>query len=200
MDCKGLSMEALPGICYDTSMDNDAKIESAVFAGGCFWCTEAIFKGLKGVVSVMPGYTGGTLKNPTYYDVAGGNTGHAEAIKIDFNPAVISFRDLLEVFFSTHDPTSLNKQGADTGTEYRSAIFYSSPEQKAVTQEFIKELVLAGTFDKPIVTTLEPLAEFYPAEQEHMDFAARNPNSPYCAYVINPKLEKFKKKYSQLLK
>jgi peptide-methionine (S)-S-oxide reductase len=148
----------------------------------------------------MPGYTGGTFKNPTYYDVAGGKTGHAESIKIDFNPLIISFRDLLEIFFSTHDPTQLNRQGHDTGPEYRSVIFYVSEEQKIQAQQFIQELTKAGTFDKPIVTALEPLTDFYPAEQEHVDFASKNPNSPYCAYVINPKLDKFKKKYSTILK
>jgi peptide-methionine (S)-S-oxide reductase len=181
-------------------MNSNKKTESVVFAGGCFWCTEAIFKALKGVTSVMPGYAGGTVKNPSYEQVCTGTTGHAEAIKIDFDSSITSFRDLLEVFFSTHDPTQLNRQGNDVGTQYRSAVFYGSERQKQDAEKFIGELTQEKVFSSPIVTTLEPLTEFYEAENYHRDYFAKNPNQPYCMLVINPKLDKFKKKYLKLLK
>ncbi len=193
-------MEGSQGICYYASMDAKSQMESVVFAGGCFWCTEAIFKALKGVMSVLPGYTGGTVKNPSYEQVCTGNTGHAEAIKIDFDPSIIKFRDLLEIFFSTHDPTQLNRQGNDVGTQYRSAVFYGSEEQKQEAEKFVVQLASEKVFNRPIITTLEPLTEFYEAENYHRDYFAKNPNQPYCMLIINPKLEKFKKKYSILLK
>lgn len=176
------------------------NLQSAVFGGGCFWCTEAIFKALKGVESVMPGYAGGTIDNPSYEQVCTGNTGHAEVIKIDFDPAIIKYRDLLEVFFSTHDPTQLNRQGNDIGTQYRSVVLYVSDEQKQEAEKFIQELSADKVFDQPIVTTLEPLGKFYEAEQYHRDYYANNPNQPYCMLVINPKVAKFKKKYVEMLK
>ncbi len=171
--------------------------EIAVFAGGCFWCTEAVYQDLRGVVSITPGYTGGASQNPTYDAVCTGTTGHAEVIKVEFDPAEISYRDLLEVFFGTHNPTTLNQQGNDHGTQYRSAIFFASPEQRAAAEKIIAELT---TDDAPIVTTLEPLDVFYPAEDYHHNYYARNQNAGYCTAVISPKLKKFRGAYTRLLK
>jgi len=179
---------------------SETKNDIAVFAGGCFWCTEAVFGELRGVRSVVSGYSGGTTNNPTYEQVCSGSTGHAEAIKIDFDPGQISFRDLMTVFFATHDPTTLNRQGNDAGTQYRSAILYANEEQKQQAEAFIKELEVAKTYKNPIVTTLEPLREFYPAEDYHQKFFANNPYQPYCQYTIPPKLNKLHKQFSQLLK
>ena len=172
----------------------------AVFGGGCFWCTEAVFDELRGVQSVVSGYTGGTTKNPTYEQVCSGQTGHAEAIKIGFDESQITFRDLLTVFFATHDPTTLNRQGNDAGTQYRSAIFYADEQQKQEAAAFIKELEAVKTFRNPVVTTLEPLADFYPAEDYHQKFYTNNPYQPYCQYTIPPKLNKLHKQFSELLK
>lgn len=181
----------------------------AVFGGGCFWCTEAVFKMFKGVVSVMPGYAGGPAQRadhhakrggPTYREVSTGTTGHAEVIQIEFDPAVITFEALLTVFFATHDPTSLNKQGADTGIEYRSVVFYTTDAQKNATEQMIKDLNASSTKGKPIVTTLEPLARFYPAEAFHKDYYANNSDKPYCQIVIDPKLKKVREKFAELLK
>lgn len=176
------------------------ELETAVFGGGCFWCTEAIFLKLKGVVSVMPGYSGGKKPNPTYEEVCGGNTGHAEVIKIDFDPTQVSYRDLLEVFFSTHDPTTLNRQGNDVGEQYRSVIFYTNEKQKQEAEGFIRELEQEKVFASEIVTQLEPFEKFYDAEDYHKNYFERNQNNPYCMVVINPKLEKFKKKFVSLMK
>jgi peptide-methionine (S)-S-oxide reductase len=172
----------------------------AVFGGGCFWCTEAVFDELRGVKSVVSGYAGGSTKNPTYEEVCGGRTGHAEVIKIDFDPAEIAFKDLLTVFFATHDPTTLNRQGNDVGTQYRSAIFYADEEQKREAEAFIKELNDSKAFGKPVVTTVEPLREFYEAEDYHQKYYANNPYQPYCQYMIPPKLNKLHKQFSALLK
>lgn len=172
----------------------------AVFGGGCFWCTEAVFDELRGVKSVVSGYTGGKNKKPTYEQVCMGNTGHAEVIKIDFDPAEVSFRDLMTVFFATHDPTTLNRQGNDVGTQYRSAIFYDDEKQREEAAAFMKELDEAKTFKNSIVTTLEPLTEFYPAEDYHQKFFARNPFQGYCQYMIPPKLTKLHKQFKELLK
>ncbi len=172
----------------------------AVFGGGCFWCTEAVFDELRGVLSVVSGYAGGKNKNPTYEQVCMGNTGHAEVIKIDYDDGQISFRDLMTVFFATHDPTTLNRQGNDVGTQYRSAIFYSDDQQKAEAAAFMKELDEAKTFKNSIVTTLEPLTEFYPAEDYHQKFFARNPFQGYCQYMIPPKITKLHKQFKELLK
>jgi peptide-methionine (S)-S-oxide reductase len=172
--------------------------EIAVFAGGCFWCTEAVFERLKGVISVMPGYAGGTVANPTYRQVCTGRTGHAESVRVKFDPAQISYDDLLTVFFATHDPTSLNRQGADVGTEYRSAIFYTTPEQKRRAEEFIKELGEPG--GNPIVTEVVPLEAFYEAEDYHQQYYRNNSYAPYCQFVIEPKLEKLHRRFAQLLK
>lgn len=176
------------------------KLEKAVFAGGCFWCTEAVFKMLKGVVSVVPGYTGGSAQNPTYEQVCGGKTGHAEAIQVTYDPQLITYHDLLTVFFGSHDPTTRNRQGNDVGTQYRSAIFYTTPEQKRTVEEFIKEINASHKLGKPIVTEVVPLDVFYPAENYHRDYFATHPGNPYCELIINPKLEKIQKKFSNLLK
>lgn len=172
----------------------------AFFGGGCFWCTEAVFDELRGVKSVVSGYTGGRETNPTYEQVCMGNTGHAEAIKIEFDDAQISFRDLMTVFFATHDPTTLNRQGNDVGTQYRSAIFYANEKQKEEAAAFMKELDEAKAFKNSIVTTLEPLAEFYDAEDYHQKFYANNPFQPYCQYMIPPKLSKLHKQFKEMLK
>ena len=179
---------------------NDPKAAVAVFGGGCFWCTEAVFDELRGVKSVVSGYAGGSTKNPTYEEVCGGGTGHAEVIKIDFDPTEIAFKDLLTVFFATHDPTTLNRQGNDVGTQYRSAIFYANEEQKREAEAFIKELNDSKVFGNPVVTTLEPLGEFYEAEDYHQKYYANNPYQPYCQYMIPPKLNKLHKQFSALLK
>jgi peptide-methionine (S)-S-oxide reductase len=179
---------------------NDPKSAVAVFGGGCFWCTEAVFDELRGVKSVVSGYAGGSTKNPTYEEVCGGRTGHAEVIKIEFDPGEIAFKDLLTVFFSTHDPTTLNRQGNDVGTQYRSAIFYANEEQKREAEAFIKELNDSKSFGKPVVTTVEPLGEFYEAEDYHQKYYANNPYQPYCQYMIPPKLTKLHKQFGALLK
>ncbi len=179
---------------------NDPKSAVAVFGGGCFWCTEAVFDELRGVKSVVSGYAGGSTKNPSYEEVCGGRTGHAEVIKIEFDPDEIAFKDLLTVFFATHDPTTLNRQGNDVGTQYRSAIFYANEEQKREAEAFIKELNDSKSFGKPVVTTLEPLAEFYEAEDYHQKYYANNPYQPYCQYMIPPKLNKLHKQFGALLK
>jgi peptide-methionine (S)-S-oxide reductase len=174
--------------------------ERAVFANGCFWCTEAIFTRLKGVQSVMPGYTGGTLKDPSYEEVCTGETGHAEAIEIIFDPTQITYETLLEVFFHTHDPTSLNRQGADVGTQYRSGIFYTSDEQKKTAEEVKKKLDESGEFYKPIVTEITPLDTFYKAESYHQEYYRKNRHQPYCSIVIVPKIKHFLEEYSDLIK
>ncbi len=172
----------------------------AVFGGGCFWCTEAVFGELRGVTAVMPGYTGGTIPNPTYEAVSTGTTGHAEATRVEFDPAVISYRDLLTVFFATHDPTTLNHQGNDVGTQYRSAIFYASPEQKTEAERFIAELTTANPGGRAIVTEVVPLGAFYPAEDYHRQYFAHHPDAGYCRIIIEPKVEKLQKQFSRLLK
>jgi peptide-methionine (S)-S-oxide reductase len=179
---------------------SDSKNAVAVFGGGCFWCVEAVFDELRGVQSVVSGYSGGKTKAPTYEQVCSGATGHAEVIKIEFDPEQVSFRDLMTVFFATHDPTTLNRQGNDAGTQYRSVIFYADEDQKQQASAFIKELDEAKTFKNSIVTTLEPLTDFYPAEDYHQKYYANNPYQPYCQYMIPPKLSKLHKQFSQLLK
>ncbi len=179
---------------------SNGKTEVAVFGGGCFWCVEAVFDDLRGVNSVVSGYAGGSVKNPTYEQVCAGRTGHAEVIKVEFDPSQISFRDLMTVFFATHDPTTLNRQGNDVGTQYRSAILYANEQQKREAAAFIKELDAAKTFKSSIVTTLEPLTEFYEAEKYHQKYYANNPYQPYCQVTIPPKLNKLHKQFSELLK
>jgi peptide-methionine (S)-S-oxide reductase len=175
------------------------ELQKAVFAGGCFWCTEAVFQKLRGVHSVMPGYAGGSADNPSYEQVSMGNTGHAEVIKFEFDAEQISYRDLLEVFFATHNPTTLNKQGNDVGTQYRSAIFYVNDEQKQEAKKIIAELTDAKAYSDPIVTSLESLNKFYEAEDYHKNYYKRNQGQPYCMVVINPKLKKFKEKFANLI-
>jgi peptide-methionine (S)-S-oxide reductase len=174
--------------------------ETATLAGGCFWCLEAAFEWLQGVVRVIPGYIGGQGANPSYRDVCAGTTGHAEAVQITFDPGAISFRELLEVFFSIHDPTTLNSQGADVGTQYRSAIFYHTPEQKAEAERIIGGLTATGVWARPIVTEVKPLTEFYPAEEYHHQYYRQNPEQGYCQVVIAPKLAKFRQKYAAKLR
>ena len=176
------------------------KNEQAIFGGGCFWCTEAIFKMMKGVTKVLPGYSGGTTPDPTDQKVWKGDTGHAEVVYIEYDPLQVKYTDLLTVFFGSHDPTSLNKQGPDTGTEYRSVIFYTSTEQQEEAEKYIKEINESNEFGTAVVTELSPFTRFYDAGEYHKDFAAKNPENRYCQLIINPKLEKVQKKYAQLLK
>ena len=178
----------------------EEKKDIAVFGGGCFWCTEAIFKMLKGVSGVEPGYTGGTTENPTYEEVCSKNTGHAEAIRISYNPEEISYHDLLTVFFGSHDATQVNRQGNDVGVQYRSAIFYASEAQKEEAETFIKELTNSAQDGDPIATEVVPLTVFYPAERNHQDYFSKNQNQGYCQVVIAPKLQKVQKEFAQLLK
>ena len=180
---------------------NMNNFDTATFANGCFWCTEAIFEELKGVESATSGYSGGKVKNPTYKEVCTGATGHAECIQIVYNPAIISFDELLEVFWKTHDPTTLNRQGADVGTQYRSAIFYHNEEQKAKAEKYKIALNKSGAFNDPIVTEIVPFTIFYPAEDYHQQYFELNGDkNPYCSFVIQPKLEKFKKVFKDKLK
>jgi peptide-methionine (S)-S-oxide reductase len=172
----------------------------ATLAGGCFWCLEAVFDDLKGVTAVESGYAGGTVAKPSYEQVCTGRTGHAEVVQVKFDPALITFKDLLEVFFSIHDPTTPNRQGADVGPQYRSAIFYHSSEQKAVAEQVVAELNAGPLWDKPIVTEITPLTAFYPAEDYHQEYFQRNPNQGYCRVVIAPKVAKFRKHYLEKLK
>jgi peptide-methionine (S)-S-oxide reductase len=174
--------------------------EVATLGGGCFWCVEAVLQGLRGVERVESGYAGGSLANPTYRLVCEGNTGHAEVVQVTFDPTVISFRDVLGVFFATHDPTTLNRQGADVGTQYRSVIFYHSPEQKRVAEEMIAGLNADNTFGRPVVTQVAPFEGFYPAEDYHQDYFRLNPNQGYCQAVIAPKVAKFRKQFADRLK
>ncbi len=177
-----------------------ARTETATLAGGCFWCTEAVFSELKGVQQVLPGYSGGSVPNPSYEQVCTGRTGHAEAVQIAFNPSEISYHDLLVVFFTTHDPTTVNRQGGDVGTQYRSAVFYHSAEQKAVVHEVLGEVESAGLWRRKIVTEIVPFAEFFPAEEYHRQYFRRNPEKGYCQAVIAPKLSKFRKEHANRLR
>ena len=173
------------------------KNEIAIFGCGCFWCAEAVFQNLKGVIETMPGYAGGLMSNPTYEDVCRGETGHAEFIKVEYNSEQISYKELLTIFFATHDPTTLNRQGNDIGTQYRSIIIYTSPDQMMAAQEFIDELNKDG---KKVVTEIKPLQKFYEAEDSHQNYFLKNPDKAYCQIVINPKLEKLQKNFERLLK
>lgn len=183
----------------EVNMDNK-KTETAIFAGGCFWCTEAFFTDLMGVEKVVSGYIGGKTENPTYKEVCEGYSGHAEAIQITFDPEQITYEDLLEIHFATHDPTTLNRQGADVGTQYRSEIFYMNESQKVAAENFIKLLTDQNIFEKKIVTKISAATKFYPAEDYHQDYYALNPNQPYCQAVIAPKLSKLRKNYKSKLK
>jgi peptide-methionine (S)-S-oxide reductase len=174
--------------------------EQAIFAGGCFWCTEAVFLELDGVTKVVSGYIGGHISNPDYKSVCTGQTGHAEAIQITFNPHKISFRELLEVFFATHDPTTLNRQGNDVGTQYRSEVFYLNEEQRKATQDYIDVLNKENTFKSPVVTKVSPVSTFYVAEDYHQNYYNQNQFQGYCSYVITPKIEKVRNKFQSKLK
>ena len=176
------------------------NLQTATLAGGCFWCLEAVFDELRGVESVESGYSGGQIANPSYRDVCTGHTGYAEVVQVKFDPDVLSFRDLLNVFFGIHDPTTLNRQGADTGTQYRSAIFYHDDEQKAVAEQLIKELNEQHIWDKPIVTEVSKFDKFYIAEDYHQEYFANNPYQPYCMAVVAPKVVKFRKHFLERLK
>ncbi|MGB0805339.1 MAG: peptide-methionine (S)-S-oxide reductase MsrA [Salibacteraceae bacterium] len=176
------------------------NLETAVFGAGCFWCVEAVFQEVKGVYSVESGYTGGTYANPTYKEVSGGKTGHAEVAKLLYDPEVVSFETLLAIFFKTHDPTTLNYQGADHGTQYRSAIFYTTPKQKGIAIQKIKELNQIKAYPNKIVTEVTPLGRYYKAENYHQNYYKNNPNQGYCTYVIQPKMEKFRKVFKEELK
>jgi peptide-methionine (S)-S-oxide reductase len=175
-------------------------LELATLAGGCFWCTEAVFLELEGVKSVVSGYIGGTIKNPAYREVTSGRTGHAEAVQITFDPKVVSYETLLEVFFATHDPTTLNRQGNDVGTQYRSEIFYYNDDQKSVANQYIDLLISEKTFDNPIVTRITPASVFYLAEDYHQNYYNNNQDQQYCYYVITPKIKKLQTKYKSKLK
>ncbi len=181
-------------------MTDTTKMETAVLAGGCFWCTETLFQDLKGVEKVESGYSGGTTKSPTYAEVCTGTTGHAEVIKISFDPSVISFEQILTVFFHVHDPTTLNRQGADVGTQYRSAVFYNSPEQKRTAEKVIEDIAKSKLWSDPIVTEVTSLGDYYPAEDYHQDYFNNNPEKSYCSFVIAPKVKKFYKEFGHLLK
>jgi len=174
--------------------------EVATLAGGCFWCLEAVFQGLKGVERVVSGYAGGSVPNPSYEAVCTGGTGHAEVVQVTFDSGLLGYRDLLDVFFAIHDPTTLNRQGADVGTQYRSAIYYHSPEQERTARAAIAEVEREGIFDAPIVTEVAPFTVFYPAEEYHQDYFRRNPGQGYCRAVIAPKVAKFRKEHLERLK
>jgi peptide-methionine (S)-S-oxide reductase len=174
--------------------------QTTTLAGGCFWCLEAVFDDMQGIVSVESGYMGGRQPNPAYRDVCTGRTGHAEVVQLTFDPEITTFEDILEVFFAIHDPTTLNRQGNDAGTQYRSAIFYHSEAQRDAAQKMIRELTEGRVFHDPIVTEVEPASTFYRAEDYHQEYFANNPNQPYCSYVVAPKLAKFRHKFAKRMK
>jgi peptide-methionine (S)-S-oxide reductase len=176
------------------------NLEQVVFAGGCFWCTEAVFQRINGVEKVVSGYTGGAIKNPAYREICTGRTGHAEGIRIEFDPALVTFETLLEIFFATHDPTTLNQQANDRGTQYRSAVFYSTEVQKELSEAFIQLLDKNHVFENPIVTEVTPLGPFYIAGQDHQDYYNQNKQQAYCEFLITPKIQKIKKYYADKLK
>ncbi|TAE50275.1 MAG: peptide-methionine (S)-S-oxide reductase [Bacteroidetes bacterium] len=181
-------------------MESHTSLQLATFGTGCFWCTEAVFQRLRGVEKVVSGYSGGKVKNPTYKEVCSGYTGHAEVIQINYDPALITFDELLEVFWKTHDPTTLNRQGNDVGTQYRSVVFYHNEEQRELAETYKNELDASGIFASPIVTEISPYSVFYAAEADHQNFYNENTGYPYCVYVVQPKLDKFKKVFKDRLK
>ena len=183
-----------------TNLESNPPLQVATFASGCFWCTEAIFQNVDGVEKVVSGYMGGKVKNPTYKEVCTGQTGHAEVIQLTYDPKKVSYDELLEIFWKTHDPTTLNRQGADVGTQYRSAVFYHNDEQKQLAEKYRRELTAAEVFDQPIVTEITPASVFYKAEDYHQNYYNLNGDAPYCAMVIQPKVEKFKKVFKEKLK
>lgn len=201
MSCSGNTMNKKDQTISKSKNARTIKnIQYATFGGGCFWCTEAIFEQLEGVIKVESGFSGGNIKNPAYKEVITGRTGHAEAIQISYNPEIISYEELLDIFFNTHDPTTLNRQGNDRGTQYRSAVFYHDSEQEKAANDMIEALENAQVFSNKIVTEVTEFGAFYVAEDYHQDYFMNNSNQPYCAYVINPKLEKFQKQYKSKLK
>ncbi len=200
MYCNSQPKKKIKPVTQPVKMNIDKNLEVATFAGGCFWCTEAVFLQMKGVKTVASGYLGGTVDNPTYEEVCSGNTGHAEAIEILFDPKIITFSDLLEVFFATHDPTTLNRQGNDSGTQYRSEVFYHNKVQKQTTINYVKQMTSAMTFDSPIVTAVSPAPKFYVAENYHQNYYNQNKDQSYCHYVITPKVEKVKHLFTKKLK
>jgi peptide-methionine (S)-S-oxide reductase len=181
-------------------IENEKKSQEVVFGGGCFWCTEAFFREIKGVIDVSPGYSGGTTKNPSYEEVCKGITAHAEVVRIRYNPDQIEFEKLLEVFFLTHDPTSVNHQGADVGTQYRSVVFYTTLDQKKMTLEMIRRINESNSYPNPIVTEVSPLITFYPAENNHRNYFNQHKNQSYCRIIIQPKMAKFRKAFDDILK
>jgi peptide-methionine (S)-S-oxide reductase len=181
-------------------MSPRASLEVATLAGGCFWCIEAVFQEIDGVEGVIPGYAGGASLNPTYEQVSTGKSGHAEAVQVTFDPARISYREILEIFFSVHDPTTLNRQGADVGTQYRSAIFYHSNKQKTISEEVIKELNETHLWERPMITQVTPISKFYPAEDYHRDYFKKHPEQAYCQAIISPKVNKLRKQWIKHLK
>ncbi len=181
-------------------MQNGQVREVATLGGGCFWCLEAVFDELKGVTDVVSGYAGGHVPDPSYEQVCGGRTGHAEVVQVTFDPSVVTFRDVLHVFFTIHDPTTRDRQGNDVGPQYRSIVLYNSPEQEAIAREVIAELTTEGLWKSPVVTQVEPLKTFYPAEDYHQEYFARNPGAGYCQFIIAPKVAKFRQKYLAQLK
>lgn len=181
-------------------MNSGEGMKKAVFGGGCFWCTEAVFQDLRGVASVLPGYAGGTIPHPTYQQVCSGTTGHAEVVEISYDPNEVSFGELLGVFFSTHDPTTVDRQGNDVGSQYRSVVFFEDEEQRREAEEMIATLEREGVFGAPIVTKLEPLETFYEAEPYHRNYFRNNPDQPYCSVIIAPKVAKFRQKYTDRLR
>ncbi|MFM8744712.1 MAG: peptide-methionine (S)-S-oxide reductase MsrA [Cytophagales bacterium] len=195
-----LAISAYAGAQSQPKKVEPKKLEVATFGAGCFWCTEAVFLNVEGVIKVVSGYTGGNVKNPSYREVCTGLTGHAEVTQITFDPSVVTFEELLEVFWNTHDPTTLNKQGADEGTQYRSAVFYGNENQKNIAEAYKKQLDASHAYKNPIVTEITTLGPFYPAEDYHQNYYALNSNQGYCQYVIRPKLEKFKKQFTDKMK
>lgn len=200
ISCQSKEKRMIQPVKEPVKMEIEKNEEIATFAGGCFWCTEAIFLELDGVKSVVSGYIGGTISNPTYEEVSSGSSGHAEATQITFDPKKISFGELLEIFFATHDPTTLNRQGADVGTQYRSEVFYHNEEQKKITEDYIAQMTAAYTFGSPIVTKVSPAPQFYAAEDYHQNYYSRNKNQSYCSYVITPKIKKLKEGFKDKLK
>ncbi|MBR9998953.1 MAG: peptide-methionine (S)-S-oxide reductase MsrA [Cyclobacteriaceae bacterium] len=195
-----VSMNIASGIVPERESSASIREEMATFGAGCFWCVEVIFQNLEGVKKIVSGYSGGELKNPTYREVCEGTTGHVEVVQVYYDPAEISFEELLEVFWGTHDPTTLNRQGNDVGTQYRSVIFYHDHDQRKLAEYFLKKLDDSGAYENPVVTAIEPYRNFYQAEDYHQNYFNLNPQLPYCKFVIEPKLEKFKKVFADKLK
>lgn len=195
--CMGISQNKEKIMSKKKDME---KLDTAVFGSGCFWCTEAIFEEVKGVKKAESGYAGGEVSNPTYREVCSGATGHAEVVRVLYDPEEVGFEELLEIFWKTHNPTTLNRQGADVGTQYRSVIFYTSENQKQIAERIKKELDESGAWDNPIVTEIVPLDKFYPAEEHHQDYFEKNPYEGYCQFVIGPKMKKFRKVFQEQLK